>query len=118
MYRRNCLKCKTPIRGRSDKKFCTDGCRNRYNYKLSKNTNHFVRGINQKLRKNRIILTKINITGQTSVTKEILIERGYDFNYHTHIYTDLSGRIYYFCYEQGILYQEDNTYLILQSSKI
>ena len=36
MEKRNCLECKDPVKGRIDKKFCSDYCRNAYNNSVIK----------------------------------------------------------------------------------
>jgi len=51
-----CMACGKPIKGRSDKKFCDDYCRNSYNNDLKSDSNNYVRNINNGLRKNRRIL--------------------------------------------------------------
>ena len=53
---KNCLECNKTLKGRVDKKFCSDLCRNSYNNKLNSDTNSYVRNINNILRKNRRIL--------------------------------------------------------------
>ena len=40
---KTCLECGEPILGRSDKKFCSDLCRNAYNNKANSDSNNFVR---------------------------------------------------------------------------
>ncbi|MFT4753169.1 MAG: hypothetical protein ACI85Q_000707 [Salibacteraceae bacterium] len=98
-----CLECEDPIKGRSDKKFCSDGCRNAYNSRFNKDTTNYMRNVNRILRKNRSILIKLNPKGKSKTTKKILIEQGFDFNHHTNTYTNKGGMTYYFCYEQAIL---------------
>jgi len=53
---RRCLDCQEPLKGRADKKFCNDLCRNNYNNRLKSESNNLVRRINGILRKNRNIL--------------------------------------------------------------
>ena len=55
---KTCLQCGKTLRGRADKKFCDDYCRNNYNNQLKANTNNYVRNINNALGKNRRILEK------------------------------------------------------------
>lgn len=98
-----CLECKTPIKGRNDKKFCDDLCRNAYNNKLNSDVNKLVRNVNNTLRKNRRILADLNPRGKSKATKEKLLFHGFDFNYYTNTYTTKAGATYYFCYEQGYL---------------
>ena len=53
---KKCIECNKLLKGRADKKFCDDLCRNSYNNKLNSDTNGYVRNINNTLRKNRRIL--------------------------------------------------------------
>jgi predicted nucleic acid-binding Zn ribbon protein len=48
---KNCLECGEKNCGRGQK-FCSDGCRNAYNNKINKDSNNYMRNINNKLRKN------------------------------------------------------------------
>jgi hypothetical protein len=41
-----CLACDKPLKGRTDKKFCDDYCRNNYNNQLKAAKNNVVRNIN------------------------------------------------------------------------
>ncbi len=50
-FMKNCLECEEAIKGREDKKFCSDGCRNAYNNKINKDSTNFMRNVNNKLRK-------------------------------------------------------------------
>ena len=38
MQERKCLECGTVLKGRSDKKFCSDYCRNTYNNKVNRDS--------------------------------------------------------------------------------
>ena len=51
-----CLTCSKPIKGRTDKKFCDDYCRNNYNNQLKSSTTNINKNINNTLGKNRRIL--------------------------------------------------------------
>ena len=51
-----CLNCEKTLKGRTDKKFCDDYCRNSYNNQLKASKNNLVRNINNALGKNRRIL--------------------------------------------------------------
>jgi len=52
----NCLNCEKNFFGRSDKKFCSTTCKNRYNYQLKKETKDITKTIDGILHRNRIIL--------------------------------------------------------------
>lgn len=108
MEEKQCVECGTKIYGRIDKKFCSDQCRNSYNNKLNSNANNYVRNVNNILRKNRRILMTLNPHGKSKAPKTKLLEKGYDFNYLTSIYTTKAGATYYFCYEHGYLELEND----------
>ncbi len=114
--KRRCLDCDEPIAGRVDKKFCSDQCRNNYNNKLNSDQHNFVRNVNNALRKNRRILQELNPEGKVKVHKQKLLEKGFDFTYHTNIYTTQKGVQYYFCYEQGYLPLEHDFYFLVVNS--
>ncbi len=70
---RYCLECKTPIKGRADKKFCNDNCRNEHNNKVNKDSKNLIRNTNNRLRKNWRILEKLNPESKTKTTRSKLI---------------------------------------------
>ena len=87
---KTCLNCKEEILGRSDKKFCSDYCRNQYNNMQNSDANKYVRNINNILRKNRRILSHLNTEGKTTVHKNKIYESGFNFNYFTNIYKSVA----------------------------
>lgn len=115
---KRCLECGEIITGRIDKKFCTDQCRNTYNNRLNSNSTNYVRNVNNLLRKNRRILESLNRTDKKNmVSKELLLSRGFNFNFHTNTYTTQKGHTYYFCYEQGYLFLEDKGQYLLVTQR-
>lgn len=109
---KSCLECGEKIIGREDKKFCSDGCRNAYNNKINKDTNNFMRNINNKLRKNYRILSELNPEGKSKTTRAKLLSKGFDFEFFTNILQTKTGNTYYFLYDQGYM-PLDNDYYIL-----
>ena len=110
-----CLTCSKPIKGRTDKKFCDDYCRNNYNNQLKSNTINLVRNINNALGKNRRILE--NFFGKEDMiktTKDKLLEKGFQFKYITSTYTNKKGNVYFFCYDLGYLPLENDWYLLVK----
>jgi hypothetical protein len=111
-----CLFCKKPVKGRSDKKFCDDYCRAAYNNELKSAANNYIRNVNNALGKNRRILESLlpegEATAKTNHNK--LIEKGFQFKYHTHQYTAKNGNTYFYCYEYGYLPLENNWFLIVK----
>lgn len=117
---KNCLACNRSVKGRTDKKFCDDYCRNAYNNQLRGEGNNTVRNINNALRKNRRILEEL-LTGHekmAKVTREILLQQGFQFKYLTHTYINPKGNQYHFCYEYGYLALENNWYLVVKRREI
>lgn len=110
-----CLACSKPIKGRTDKKFCDDYCRNNYNNQLKSGTTNLVRNINNALGKNRRILE--NFFGKEDMiktTKDKLLEKGFQFKYITNTYTNKKGNVYFFCYDIGYLPLENDWYLLVK----
>lgn len=117
MAQRLCLECGEKLLGRVDKKFCSDYCRNSFHNKQNSDQNANVRRISNILRKNRRILESLNEKGKTIVKKKKLMEKGYDFIYHTHCYTTSKNVTYYFCFEQGFCEMEKDSVLIVKDTK-
>lgn len=109
---KSCLDCGEPIKGRVDKKFCSDLCRNNYNNRNNSDTNNYMRNINNILRKNRRVLEELTPDGKAKVHREKLTVKGFNFSYFTNTYLTKNGNQYYFCYEYGYL-QLENDYFAL-----
>lgn len=114
METKKCLECSEAFKGRADKKFCSDLCRNAYNNKQNSDSTNYVRNINNILRKNRRILSE-NITGDTGKsTKNKLVEKGFSFRYYTNTYTTKKGATYFYCYDYGYLPLENDYYFLVK----
>ena len=112
MSARLCLDCGEKLRGRSDKKFCSDHCRNNYNNKLNKDVNLFVRNVHSLLRKNRRVLLDLYDTGKRKIHIDALIVTGFNFNFITQVIESEDGSVSRFCFEYG--YRElDSSYIEL-----
>ena len=116
---RLCLNCDKPVKGRTDKKFCDDYCRNNYNNQLKSNTINLVRNINNALGKNRRILEDMFAAGEeiAKTTKSKLLQKGFQFKYITHTYTNKKGNVYFFCYDLGYLLLENDWYLLVKEKE-
>jgi predicted nucleic acid-binding Zn ribbon protein len=117
---RYCRTCNKLLRGRTDKKYCDDQCRNSFNNQLRAERNTPVRNINNWLLKNRRILEQVFIqTKEVSVISRSRLEQmGFRFKYHTHSFTNKKGNTYYYCYEYGYLLLENNCCLIVKSREL
>lgn len=103
---KGCLECGEIIKGRQDKKFCSDSCRNAYNNRQNKTVNNLMRNLNRTLSKNRRILAELNPNGKAKTTRDVLVGKGFDFNHFTGIYETKKGGRYYFVYDQGYIFLE------------
>ena len=111
---KTCLECGEKIIGREDKKFCNDACRNTYNNKLNKDTTNLMRNVNFTLRKNYRILCEHKTKKKTKLPRKKLIDAGFDFEYLTSIYTTKAGVQYFFVYDQGYMYLENDWLVLVQ----
>lgn len=116
MENRTCLECGEVLKGRSDKKFCSDYCRNSYNNKVNRDSKNLIRNTNNRLRKNYKVLTELNTSGKTKVIRHRLIQQNFDFNLFTSIYTTRSGSTYYYVYDQGYLELENDFFLLIRKN--
>ena len=113
---RACAECGRTLKGRLDKKFCDDNCRNVFNNKQNSDQNNYVRNINNLLRKNRRILEDCIKPGEEmgKLPRLKLAEQGFDFRYQTHQYANKKGQVYIFCYEYGYLPLEGDWVLVVK----
>ena len=118
---KTCLAFGAVLRGRADKKFCNDYCRNNYNneQKAKGGQSPLVRNINNALLKNRKVLESIlTHTEETAkASKDKLQRLGFQFRYLTHIYTTKTGKTYYYCYDYGYLPLENDWFLIVRKKE-
>ncbi len=117
METKKCLECDEVLKGRIDKKFCSDYCRNTYNNKVNKDSKNLIRNINNRLRKNYKILSELNTTGKTKVTRTRLYDKGFDFHFFTSIYTTKTGNKYFYIYNQGYLPLENEMFLLVKTER-
>ncbi len=116
MAETNCLECGDKITGRSDKKFCSDDCRNAYNNKLNKDSTNLMRSVNNKLRKNFRILSALQFSeGKAKTTKTKLFADGFDFDYFTNLKTYKNGAEYRFIYGIGYKFLEEDWILVVKN---
>lgn len=114
---KECPECGEKIIGRSDKKFCSDYCRNAYHNKVNKDSKNLIRNINNRLRKNYRILEELNPEKKTKTTKMRLLDKGFDFEHITNLYTTKNGTVYYFVYDLGYLPLDNDFYMIVRRER-
>ncbi|MFM2387181.1 MAG: hypothetical protein RL660_1938 [Bacteroidota bacterium] len=112
-----CLACGKPVKGRADKKFCDDSCRNNYNNAQNSSETNYMRRVINAIKKNRRILENILASSDKDTAKckrEALTTAGFEFTYHTSTYTNKQGAVYIFCFEYGYLPLEGDWYFIVK----
>lgn len=101
-----CQYCGKPIKGRSDKRFCNDDCRNHYNRherqektKPHPNTQEIFRII----RKNYILLKALAKPDalSTNYYDETITELGINQNFCTSAHLDADGKLWRYCFDYG-----------------
>ena len=112
-----CLECQEPLKGRVDKKFCSDYCRNTFNNSVDKDSKNLIRNVNNRLRKNYKILSELNVSGKMKVTRTKLYDKGFDFQFFTSIYKTKTGNTYFYIYNEGYLALEHDTFLLIRKER-
>jgi hypothetical protein len=114
---KKCMQCGVRIRGRSDKKFCEDACRNAYNNLQHRTLNKAIRRVNSILKSNRRILEKLFQPGEphVKVPRKLLMEKGFKLNYLTNLVSSSMGSHYYFCYEYGLTIKGEDIVVVKRS---
>lgn len=110
---KTCNECGIELRGRADKKFCSDQCRNIFNNRTNQEERIQIKAVNTILKKNRKILAELNPDGKRKVHRDMLLKEGFNFSYLTSIYTTKEGKKYYFTYEHGYLELGNSFYMLV-----
>ncbi len=100
---RVCPVCGFPVKGRSDKVFCSRKCKSIEQYENREKTEGFYLRVDKQLRMNRKVLKKYNKSGYTTIRKQELIEEGFNPKFFTHYWRNKKGEVYLFVYEYGFL---------------
>lgn len=115
---RHCLSCGDSLKGRSDKKFCNDYCRNNFNNqrKSLDKQNSVIKAVNSILLKNRKILESVLPSGdeRIKVFGDKLIRLGFQFNYITNVNRHDANQTYFCCYDYGYYPADNNCYIVLK----
>ena len=115
---RTCLACGNLIKGRLDKKFCNDHCRNNHNNRLNSDTVNYIRNVNNILRRNRRILEELMEGVEKTVTlpRAALDMKGYNFDFFTSLYLNERTKLdYYYCYEYGYAFIDEERCMLCRN---
>ena len=118
--KRLCQSCGQILQGRTDKKFCDDGCRNNFNNQQNSVQNKEIRIINRVLKRNRAILLALLSVGKKpkKVHREYLLLEGFNFRYMTHQEAGPAGQSYQICYDVGLISLKNMDYLIVRAKDV
>ena len=84
---------------------------------MNKDSKNLIRNINNRLRKNYKILSELNTSGKTKVTRTKLYDKGFDFQFFTSIYNTKSGNTYFYIYDEGYLSLENELFLLIRKER-
>jgi hypothetical protein len=108
--------CGTQMKGRSDKMFCSLGCKNEYHIQLRQVTGQATHATDKILHRNRSIL--LEVMGKNIKQKKIdrIVLDGKKFNYHyiTGYYVNNRGKIYNYVYDFAWMIFSDKEVLIIK----
>ncbi len=113
-----CKICKAPLHGRIDKIFCSIQCKNRYHFSLRRDTNKAAKISDKILHRNRSILLELmgkNIR-QKKVTRILLDQKKFNYNYVTGYYVNSRNKIYNYVYDFSWMIFSDREILIFRKS--
>lgn len=107
-----CLMCSKPLKGRSDKRFCDDFCRNQHHNVLKGRENNLIRKVNNALMKNRRILKDLyeEIPPPHQISRTELMLEGFVFRYHTHKQFGPSEIL--MCYDYGVSVSDEDCFIV------
>ena len=99
---RRCLECGAAFKGRSDKRYCSDFCRNSWHNRRNRDCNNLVRLGNNRLRRNYRILSELLGKKESArVATAELWNKGFDFNWYTRVSRTKTGPPCYIVYTLG-----------------
>lgn len=118
-YKRNCPECyKEFMAHRADQMFCCSKCRYDFHNRLARNNRKKILPMDNILHKNREVLMSLCKDSSAIVSRNQLLEAGFDFAFHTHSLQDSNKVKYDFVYEFGIAHAGEGNYKIVKHATI
>ena len=114
MNSKTCKICKKPVKGRSDKVFCSEKCKSYYHRKLREVTKKGTEKTDRILHRNRSILLEImgkNAT-QKKVPRDLLDKKKFNIRYMTGFFENAQGKRYHIVYDFAWMEFSDGDILI------
>lgn len=113
---KKCKVCQKRLRGRSDKIFCSVGCKNYYHKNLRFAAKKAAIQIDGYLKRNYKILYEIlggNKT-QIKISRNYLTQKGFRYKYHTHFHINSRNKMYLYVYNLAWMEFSDDQILIVK----
>ena len=114
MNARLCKMCKSPVKGRTDKIFCSIKCKSTYHMKLRGVTDYAAERIDKILHRNRSIL--LELMGKNGTQKKLprtaLDEKKFHFGYITHFHINSQNKTVHYVYDFSWMIFSDQEVLI------
>ncbi len=110
-YECRCLNCKSVFYGRTDKKFCSEECKNGYNNRYKKQQYHSRTSVARILDQNYAILENLLAIDAKSVRLDALDALGFQIPYCTYTTVVRTCRIYQ-CYDIQYMISKNSIYKI------
>lgn len=115
MKTKNCDYCNEEFKGRINKKFCSNSCKNAFHNERYREKEATVRDLNKVLHKNWTILKEMyGVHKSTPISINILESNGYKMKYHTHLHNSPLGEKYTMVYDYGFKNHFDNQIQIVK----
>jgi len=113
---RKCKICQKSIVGRTDKVFCSAGCKNIYHSKLRYATKKTAIEINEYLTRNHGILLELlgKKRTQIKVHRNVMAKKKFRFKYHTHTHVNNQNKVYHYIYDLAWMEFSDDEILIVR----
>ena len=114
--RRTCKECHGPVKGRSDKIFCSATCKAIYHADLKKITEVATASTDKVLHRNRSILFELmgENKKQIKIPRIVLDNKKFNFSYYTGSHVNVNGKTYYHVYDFGWMIFTDQEVLIVK----
>ncbi|MEO1438161.1 MAG: hypothetical protein AAFV80_21645, partial [Bacteroidota bacterium] len=115
---RICKVCPKPVKGRTDKIFCSLTCKNYYHVNLRRVTNIATKDIDKILHRNRSILLEImgKKIKRKMVHRSFLDQKKFNFDFQTGQYTNAQSKTYHLVYDFAWMPFHNATILITRQS--
>lgn len=113
-----CRTCEKPVVGRSDKCFCSPGCKNFHHSERRKNSRDSVHEIDSLLHRNREILANLLGDNQKEmIDRQVLVKAGFEFDFMTNVYWNRALEMYRIVYDFAWMDFTDQRVVIVRKSE-